>query len=344
MSDHEIYMTRCLVLAQRGLGYVAPNPMVGAVIVYNGKIIGEGYHQKYGDPHAEVNAINSVADHELLKKATLYVNLEPCAHWGKTPPCADLIIEKQIPHVVIGCKDVFEEVNGRGIAKLNDAEIKVETGILEKESLEMNRQFFVSNQKKRPYIILKWAQTADGFLAREDHSSKWISNAYSRLLSHRWRAEEAAIMVGTNTAIYDNPQLSSRDMKTKNPVRIILDKTGKIPETHHVCDGSQQTIIFTSQLKPSKENLDFVQIDFDENHFPENILTHLYNIGIQSVIIEGGAKLLQTFTAKNLWDEARVFTAKDVVFRKGVLVPDLKNEPVKSIDILNDRLSFYSNL
>jgi len=343
MSDDEIYMTRSLELAQCGLGYVAPNPLVGSVIVYDGKIIGEGFYQKYGNPHAEVNAIESVADHELLKKSTLYVNLEPCSHWGKTPPCADLIIEKQIPHVVIGCQDIFEEVNGKGIAKLRDAGIKVETGILEKECQEMNRRFFVFNQQRRPYIILKWAQTADEFMARDDYSSKWISNPYSRLLSHKWRAEESAIMVGTYTAIFDNPQLSSRDMKTKNPARIIIDKNGKIPETHHVFDGSQKTIIFTSVLIESKENLDFVQMDFASGNFIEKALNYLWKLGIQSIIVEGGARLLQSFLSKNIWDEARIFTAKDISFGSGIQAPEMNITPEKTFSILNDQLAYYSN-
>ncbi len=343
MLMHETYMHRCLELAESGLGYVAPNPLVGCVIVQDQKIIGEGYHQIYGGPHAEVNAINSIADKELLKTSTLYVNLEPCSHWGKTPPCADLIIKMQIPHVVIGCKDSFDEVNGRGIARLHDAGIKVETGILEKECLEINRRFFVFNSKKRPHIILKWAQTADGFLARKDHSSKWISNSYSRLLTHRWRAEEAAIIVGTNTAIYDNPTLSSRDMKSRNPLRITFDKNGKIPSDHHIFDARQPTIVFTSELKSSNQNLDFVQLDFNKENVPGQAMKYLWEIGIQSVIVEGGAKLLQSFIDNGLWDEARVFTANDVLFENGIRAPELNHEPLRSFEVLNDRLSYYSN-
>ncbi len=322
---------------------MAPNPMVGCVVVCDGKIIGEGYHRKYGGPHAEVNAIKNVADKELLKHSTLYVSLEPCSHWGKTPPCADLIIQMQIPHGVIGCKDSFDEVNGRGIARLQNAGIKVETGILEKECLEINRRFFVFNSKRRPYIILKWAQTGDGFIAREDHSSKWISNAYSRLLSHQWRAKEAGIMIGTNTAIYDNPTLSSRDMKTKNPVRIILDKNGKIPKGYHVLDGAQPTIIFTSELRPSGLNPDYVQIDFKSPDFLKKMLNHLWELHIQSIIVEGGSQLLRSFISQHLWDEARVFTSEDVVFGKGIQAPELNTEADHSFMIQNDELTYYYN-
>jgi|SRR6185437_4448923 len=343
MADHEKYMTRCLELAINGLGYAAPNPLVGCVIVYKDKIIGEGYHQVFGGPHAEVNAINSVSDKSLLKHATLYVNLEPCSHWGKTPPCADLIIENQISNVVIGAKDIYEEVNGRGIERLRNAGINVETGILEKESIELNRCFFTFNIKKRPYIILKWAQTGDGFIVREDYSSKWISNEYSRLLSHQWRAEEAAIMVGTNTAIYDNPTLSSRDMKSRNPVRIVLDKDGKLPETHHVFDGSQSTIIFTEKQKEPKEKLSFVRLDFKEKDFLNVLLKHLHSIGIQSIIVEGGAKLLQSFIDEGLWDEARIFEAKNVVFGKGIRIPKLEGMPSQSFEIKDDLLSIKYN-
>ncbi len=333
MSDHEKYMARCLELAMNGLGYTKTNPLVGCVIVYEGKIIGEGYHHIFGGPHAEVNAINSVSDKSLLNRATLYVNLEPCSHWGKTPPCADLIIENQIPYVVIGTKDIYEEVNGRGIERLRNAGINVETGILEKESIEVNRRFFTFNIKKRPYIILKWAETADGFIAKEDHSSKWISNEYSRLLSHQWRAEESAIKVGTNTVKYDNPQLSSRDMKGKNPIRIVLDKDLKLPESLHIFDRTQNTIVFTENLKESKENLSYVQLNFDAKDFLKLVLNYLHNIGIQSVIVEGGAKLLQSFIDADLWDEARIFEAKNAFFEKGIAAPNLSKLHSQNIAI-----------
>ena len=336
-------MARCLELALNGLGHTATNPLVGCVIVHDNQIIGEGYHHIYGGPHAEVNAINSIADKSLLQNSTLYVNLEPCSHWGKTPPCADMIIENKIPNVVIGTKDIYEEVNGRGIERLRSVGINVEVGILEKESLELNKRFFTFNIKKRPYIILKWAQTADGFIAREDHSSKWISNEYSRLLVHQWRGEESAIMVGTNTALYDNPQLSSRDLKARNPLRIVLDRELKLPQTHHLFDGKIPTIVFTEKLKDSKENLSYVQLDFAAKDFLKLLLDYLHNIGVQSVIIEGGSKLLQSFIYADLWDEARVFEAGKVFFEKGIKAPSLLKQPNKSYVIEGDRLNFISN-
>jgi len=335
---------RCLELASNGLGHTATNPLVGCVIVHDGQIVGEGYHRIFGGPHAEVNAINSVADKSLLQNATLYVNLEPCSHWGKTPPCADLIIENKIPHVVIGTKDIYEEVNGRGIERLTNEGINVEVGVLEKESVELNKRFFTFNIKKRPYIILKWAQTADGFMAREDHSSKWISNEYSRLLTHQWRSEETAIMVGTNTALYDNPQLTSRDMKARNPLRIVLDKELKLPQTHHLFDGEIPTIVFTEKLHESKENLSYVELDFGPHNFLNLVLTYLHNIGIQSLIIEGGAKLLQSFIDKDLWDEARVFKAGKVYFEKGIKTPEIKVQSLQYLKIMDDTLHYYRNV
>ena len=336
-------MARCLELALNGLGHTATNPLVGCVIVHDSHIIGEGYHHIYGGLHAEVNAINSVADKSLLQNATLYVNLEPCSHWGKTPPCADLIIENKIPNVVVGTKDIYEEVNGRGIERLRNAEVNVEVGILEKESLKLNKRFFTFNIKKRPYIILKWAQTTDGYIAREDHSSKWISNEYSRLLTHQWRSEETAIMVGTNTAIYDNPNLSTRDMKARNPTRIVLDRELKLPQTHHLFDEAIPTIVFTEKLKESSDNLSFVQLDFASKDFLKHALEYLHNIGIQSIIIEGGAKLLQSFIDEELWDEARVFEAGKVFFENGIEAPKIKKLPSKKIVIDEDELHIFLN-
>jgi diaminohydroxyphosphoribosylaminopyrimidine deaminase/5-amino-6-(5-phosphoribosylamino)uracil reductase len=335
------YMSRCLELANCGLGGVAPNPMVGCVIVYKDTIIGEGYHNLFGGPHAEVNAIESVSDKELLKKSTLYVNLEPCAHWGKTPPCSDLIIETGIPEVVIGCLDIFAEVNGKGIERLRTAGVKVETGLMEAESLDLNKRFFTFHKHKRPYIILKWAQTGDGFIAREDYSSKWITNPYSRLLVHQWRSEEAAIMVGTNTAIYDNPQLSSRDMKARNPVRIVFDKEGRIPETHHLFDGNQKTLVFTILKKAGKPNLEFVQVDFRSPDLLKEVMHFLYENDIQSVIIEGGSALLKSFIKADLWDEARVFENREVFFGKGIAAPLLDRKAEAGCEISGDSLSYY---
>jgi diaminohydroxyphosphoribosylaminopyrimidine deaminase / 5-amino-6-(5-phosphoribosylamino)uracil reductase len=341
MLSHKIYMERCIELAANGLGHAAPNPLVGCVIVYDDQVIGEGYHREYGKAHAEVNAINSVQDKDLLKHSRLYVNLEPCAHWGKTPPCSDLVIQSGIPEVVIGCQDSYAEVNGKGIQKLRDAGVKVETGILERESLELNRRFFTFHAKKRPYIILKWAQTRDGFMARDDFSSKWISNPYSRLLVHQWRGEEAAVMVGTRTAQYDNPRLNSRDMFTHDPVRVVTDKTGTLPNTHHIFDGSQPTIIFTAGEKEPMPNLEYVKIDFESDTFMQEMLNSLYHHDIQSLIVEGGQALLNSFLEKDLWDEARVFESPDVYFRSGIKAPHFAWKATESLDISGDQLGYY---
>ena len=267
-------MKYCLKLAVKGLGNVTPNPMVGSVIVANGKIIGAGYHQRYGQAHAEVNAIHSVSDKELLKKSTLYVNLEPCSHFGKTPPCTDLIIKSKIPRVVIGCTDIFAKVNERGIKKLKKAGIDVMTNIMEEKCKKLNKTFFTYHEKKRPYIILKWAQTADYFIdtKRNIYNPKkaiLISNQQDKILTHRLRSQTEAIMVGTNTALLDNPYLTTRAVKGKNPLRIAIDRDLKIPKQFHLLDKSTPTIIFTAGNAPSKHNLEFLKINFNKNILPQ---------------------------------------------------------------------------
>ncbi|MDD4192591.1 MAG: bifunctional diaminohydroxyphosphoribosylaminopyrimidine deaminase/5-amino-6-(5-phosphoribosylamino)uracil reductase RibD, partial [Mangrovibacterium sp.] len=266
MKNAEKYMYRCLELARLGMGEVAPNPMVGAVIVHEGTIIGEGYHREFGGPHAEVNAINAVKTRELLRSSTLYVSLEPCAHFGKTPPCSDLIVSCQIPRVVVGSADPFAAVAGRGIERMRGAGVRVETGILEKECMELNRRFFTFHQQKRPYVILKWAQTLDGFLdvdrSYPEMSGKptWISNELSRRVVHRQRTEEAAILVGTNTVLKDNPSLTVREWSGRQPVRLVLDRQNRLPEGLQVKDGKAPTVIFTAQPVPSRPNLEFVRL------------------------------------------------------------------------------------
>ena len=298
LAIHKHYMLRCLELAKSGLGKVAPNPLVGCVIVYKDKIIGEGFHRKYGGPHAEVHAVNSVIDDAKLKESTLYVNLEPCSHYGKTPPCTDLIIRKKIKKVVIGCRDVYAEVDGKGIEKLKKAGIEVITGVLEEESREINKRFFTYHQKKRPYIILKWAQTLDGFIdKRRDHrkvKDARITNEISRSLVHKWRTEEQGIMVGTETAIADNPKLNVRNWTGKNPLRIAVDRSLRIPETHHLLDRSVPTLIFCEKEKENKENLKFYKINF-ANQSLQEMLDLMYKNNIQSIIVEGGEKLLNSF-------------------------------------------------
>ncbi len=335
----ELMMQRCIRLAENGLGMTYPNPMVGCVIVQEEKIIAEGWHQKAGLAHAEVNAINQISDKEILKKSILYVSLEPCAHHGKTPPCSDLIIHHQIPKVVVGTIDPFAKVNGLGIQKMQNAGIEVKVGVLEKECRELNQRFFTFHQNKRPYVILKWAKTADGFMATEIGEQKWITNEFSKQLVHKWRTEEQAILVGTNTAQSDNPQLNSRLWAGNQPVRIVLDRGLKLSADLNLLDHSQKTIVFTEKSKENQANLNFVKIDFDDN-LAEQILDSLFQLGIQSVIIEGGRQTLETFMEKELWDEARVFTSREN-WNSGILSPEIKGKLVETKMISMDQLEIY---
>ena len=337
-------MKHCLDLAVKGLGQVAPNPMVGCVIVCEGEIIGEGYHEQYGQAHAEVNAINSVINKELLKKATLYVNLEPCSHFGKTPPCADLIIENKIPCVVIGSIDTNSLVSGKGSEKLAKAGIDVKVGILEDDCKKLNKRFFTYHEKSRPYIILKWAQTADGFIdvkRNEENTSKpiQISNSDSKKLLHLWRSQEQAIIIGTNTALLDNPQLTVREVKGKNPLRITIDKWLRIPKQFNLFDKTTPTLIFTSVNEPSQTNLEFIKIDFEKPIIPQ-VLEELYKRNIQSLLVEGGELLLKSFIDEGYWDSARVFIS-DKELGKGVAAPVMNQMPVIKENISGDKLLFY---
>ena len=347
MNIHEKYIRRCIELAKNGFGTTYPNPMVGSVIVYNDTIIGEGWHKKAGEPHAEVNAVRSVKDKSLLKKATIYVSLEPCSHFGKTPPCCDLIIENKIPNVVVGTVDPNEKVAGNGIRKLVEAGANVVVGILEDECNELNKRFFTFHQKKRPYIILKWAESLDGYLAPEKETNQerrpvWITNTFSRQLVHKWRSEEQAILVGTQTVIDDNPKLNVRDWSGNNPIRVVLDQNNRISKDSFVFDGSVKTIIFTkSDITISTENILFEKIEFNKNTI-ENILSVLYQHQIQSIIIEGGKQTLQSFIDKNIWDEARVFIGKNT-FEKGTKAPELKKKNEAKTYIQNDELIYIRN-
>lgn len=345
MKVHEKYINRCLQLAKNGLGTTYPNPLVGSVIVYNDRIIGEGWHQKAGEPHAEVNAINSVKDESLLKKATIYVSLEPCSHYGKTPPCSDLIISQGIKSVIIGTIDPFAKVAGRGIKKLMEAGCDVQVGILEKQCKELNKRFFTFHQEKRPYIILKWAQTANGYIApnlQEKREPVWISNAYSKQLVHKWRSEEQSILVGTATAIADNPKLNTRLWQGSNSVRLVIDRNLKIPKESALLDGSIKTIVFTKKNKVSEnEKLIFEQLDFSKN-LPTQICEKLYQHQLQSVIIEGGAKTLQHFIDAKLWDEARVYTGS-AEFKEGIKAPNFSGKLKTKKAILKDTLKTYRN-
>ena len=336
-------MHRCLQLAKMGTGNVAPNPMVGAVLVYENEIIGEGYHQQYGQAHAEVNCINNVseANQSVIEKSTLYVSLEPCAHFGKTPPCADLIIKNKIPNVVIACRDSYEEVDGKGIQKLQQAGVNVIVGILEKEALELNKRFFTFHRKQRPYIILKWAQSKDAKIARHDFSALKISNDITNRMVHTWRSEEAAILVGTNTALHDNPSLTTRLWKGNNPVRLVLDLQLKLPLSLHLFDGSVKTIVF-NQVKHEEENgVTFYKLSSGEDII-SGLLNALYRLKIQSVLVEGGARLLQSFIDQNYWDEARVITNEQLIIESGINAPELKESNLVSINkATGDQVAFY---
>ena len=338
-------MRRCLELAKNGLGTTYPNPMVGSVIVCDGKIIGEGWHKKSGEPHAEVNAVNSVKDKSLLKRATIYVSLEPCSHFGKTPPCCDLIIENKIPNVVVGTVDSNIKVAGNGIKKLIEAGAKVTVGILETECKELNKRFFTFHEKKRPYVILKWAESNNGFIApltKLEQKPVWITNKFSRQLVHKWRSEEQAILVGTNTVIDDNPKLDVRDWTGNNPIRIILDQNNRIPKDSFIFNNQVKTIIFSnSSTRISQENSIFEVIDFKKN-LANQILNVLYKHHIQSVMIEGGLQTLQTFIDENLWDETRVFIGNNN-FETGIKAPLLALKNIEKHIIENDILLISRN-
>ncbi|SRX55605.1 Riboflavin biosynthesis protein RibD [Aequorivita sp. CIP111184] len=339
-------MLRCIQLAKNGLGTTYPNPLVGSVIVHNDIIIGEGWHYKAGQPHAEVNAIKSIENKQLLKEAIIYVSLEPCSHFGKTPPCADLIIEKGIKKVIIGSLDPNPKVAGRGIKKLMEAGCQVIVGVLENECDGLNKRFFTFHHKKRPYIFLKWAQTIDGFIApktetRNETKPVWITNEFSRQLVHKMRAEEQAILVGTNTVLQDNPSLTAREWAGENPVRIVIDRDIKIPQDLSVFDTSSKTIIINENENNTSENLDLEKIDFSKD-IPQQICEILFRRNIQSVIIEGGAKTLQSFIDANLWDETLVFNG-GISFGEGIKAPTFKGMLISDKNIKNDSLRIFKN-
>lgn len=333
MNSHETYINRCIVIAKSGLGITRPNPMVGCVIVYKNKIIAEGFTSKYRGNHAEVNAIVSIKNKALLKEATLYVTLEPCSHYGKTPPCSDLIIEHKIPNVVIGCIDDNEQVAGKGIAKLKKAGCHVTVGVLEAECKEHHKRFFTFHNKKRPYIILKWAESHDGFIApktKNEQKPVWVTNTFSRQLVHKWRTEEQAILVGTNTVLADNPTLTSRTWVGENPIRIVIDKANKLSKDFNVYNEEARTIVI------NQNNVDF------SKSIAKEICDVLFENNINSIIIEGGAKTLQSFINENLWDEARVFYGTNA-FGEGVKAPEFSGTLISEEQILSDTLKTYKN-
>jgi diaminohydroxyphosphoribosylaminopyrimidine deaminase / 5-amino-6-(5-phosphoribosylamino)uracil reductase len=363
MSLDEKYMRRCLQLAQLGAGHVAPNPMVGAVLVHRGLIIGEGYHQKYGEAHAEVNCLadakkrlaaqSEVPVQEIFAQSTLYVSLEPCAHFGKTPPCADLIIQNKIPKVVIGCRDPFKQVNGRGIEKLQAAGIEVVVGILEQDCKELNKRFFTFQIQHRPYIILKWAQTSDGQIGSLNHERLMISNEFTNRLVHQWRSEEAGILIGTNTALKDDPELTNRLWKGTTPLRLVLDNNLRLPASLKIFNDKATTIIFNKQkmtvvddellFQPGNKNIYYYQLPENEDLITA-LVNAFYQLKIQSVLVEGGAQLLQSFINSGIWDEARVITNTTLTCQNGLRGPVLQSAGfVKEINIESDRISIYYN-
>ncbi|MFK5890436.1 MAG: bifunctional diaminohydroxyphosphoribosylaminopyrimidine deaminase/5-amino-6-(5-phosphoribosylamino)uracil reductase RibD [Flavobacteriaceae bacterium] len=349
MNIQQKYIKRCLELAKNGQGTTYPNPMVGCVIVHDNKIIGEGWHKKAGKAHAEVNAIASVKDKKLLKEATLYVNLEPCAHYGKTPPCSNLIVKHAIPKVIIGALDTNKLVSGKGVLHLKNSGCDVTVGVLEADCLALNKRFYTFHNKKRPYIILKWAASADGFIApKPDGSQKrapiFLTHKKALQLVHQWRAEEQAILVGTKTALADNPKLDVRHVKGNSPIRVVLDRTLRVPKNSHLFNTSVKTIVITDvklTIPKNTDNLIFEQINFDKN-VPHQICDLLYKYQIQSLIIEGGAITLQSFIDANLWDEARVFKS-DKSLIEGIEAPIIRGQIFKNKKIIDNQLIYIEN-
>lgn len=344
MNDDQQYMFRALQLAKLGGVSVAPNPMVGAVIVHNSQIIGEGFHQKYGEAHAEVNAVNSVKDKTLLREATIYVTLEPCSHFGKTPPCADLLIRSEFKRVVIAQVDPFSEVAGRGIEKLKAAGIQVDCGILEKEAKELNKRFITFHTKKRPFITLKWAQTKDGFIDSDRSQKKetgihWISQPETQIITHEIRSTEQAILVGWRTIQNDNPTLTTRSFKGPNPIRIVIDPQLQAPKDSRVfIDGMKTLVLNQLEDKTLDETWYIELVELNINTILETLFQH----GISSVLVEGGANTLDQFIQSGLWDEALVITGENE-FGSGLKAPVISKNPVKTVWFGKDRLDYFHN-
>jgi diaminohydroxyphosphoribosylaminopyrimidine deaminase / 5-amino-6-(5-phosphoribosylamino)uracil reductase len=343
-GKNEFYMYRCLELARLGAGNVAPNPMVGAVLVHNDRIIAEGYHQHFGEAHAEVNCIKNVTEgnKHLISQSTLYVSLEPCAHYGITPPCADMIIQHRIPKVVVGTRDPFKAVDGKGIEKLLSSGIDVVQNVLQNECAALNKRFFVFHQQQRPFIILKWAETADGKIGSGTADRLLISNELTKRLVHKWRSEESSILIGTNTALEDDPSLNVRTWKGKDPVRLIIDKQLRLPHALKIFDRSQPTIIFNTIKHKEQEQLTYYKINADD--LVGQLLKSCYDLKIQSILVEGGATLLQSFIDANIWDEARIITNTTLKAPAGLAAPVLNNAvEVKKEFILTDTITYFAN-
>lgn len=340
MDKDDIFMRRAFELAALGLGSVSPNPLVGCVVVVDDRIIGEGWHQKFGGPHAEVKALETIVDESLLSRATMYVNLEPCSHYGKTPPCADLIVKKGVRRVVISNRDTSEKVAGKGIERLSSAGIEVTEGILEREGRFLNRRFFTQVERKTPFIILKWAESADGFMAVSEPKQAWISSALSRQMVHQWRSEEDAVLIGTNTAAIDNPRLSVRDWTGRNPIRVVIDRSLRLPDSLNLFDRTQPTICYNQQRSETSENLTFVKLNAHD--FISELLSDLVSRNVGSVIVEGGARTLEAFIESGYWHEARVFRSTSIL-RKGIPSPRFRGLLWSEYHSSGDSLDIYGN-
>lgn len=345
-KEDEFYMMRCMDLARHGLGTTYPNPLVGSVVVYHGRVIGEGFHRKSGEPHAEALAISSVRDRSLLKDATIYVNLEPCSHYGKTPPCANLIVSSGIPRAVIGTRDTSSKVAGRGVEILKKGGCSVTEGVLEEESRRINRRFFTWHEKKRPYIILKWAESADGFIDRvrkkdDPRAPNWISGPLGRQLVHKWRSEEQAILTGTRTALMDDPALTVREWSGTNPLRMVIDRDLVLPPDLKLFDNTTETVVFNQRENRRDHQTEYVRLDFTKEIIPQ-ILDFLYHREIQSLIVEGGAITLNGFIRSGLWDEARVIQGTEK-FLDGVKAPEIPLQPDERFSLPDTTYLVYLN-
>lgn len=339
--NHEIYIKRCIELARKALGNTYPNPLVGSVIVHNGLIIGEGFHEKAGENHAEINAVNSVKNKALLKESTIYVSLEPCAHFGKTPPCANKIIETGFKKVVIGTLDSHEKVNGKGKKMIENARIEVISGVLETECQELNKRFFTFHQKKRPFIILKWAESRDGFLDK-DFKPTQIGNSLTKQFVHQLRSEEHAILVGTNTALTDNPGLTTREFTGRNPVRILIDFDLKVPENFNIYNNEAPTLVFNGVKDSEESNIKFIKIE--KENFLENLMQKIYENQIQSVIVEGGSFTLQQFIDAEIWDEAIIIKNENLKLTNGTKAPEFHHENFETKNFRDNIIEFHKNL
>jgi diaminohydroxyphosphoribosylaminopyrimidine deaminase/5-amino-6-(5-phosphoribosylamino)uracil reductase len=343
MTFDEQMMSRSLQLAALGRGNVAPNPMVGAVIVHDKKIIGEGYHQQFGGPHAEVNAVNSVQQPELLSESTIYVTLEPCSHFGKTPPCADLLVEKNFKRVVVGTLDAHAKVYKKGIKRLEDHGIDVTVGVCQEECHDLNRAFFTFHEKKRPFVILKWAQTKNGFIDNSEGKVgevSWISAPETQVKVHQWRNEFETILVGKNTVLNDDPSLTVRAVEGKNPTRIVLDSNNEIPETAQIFNSDAETIVFNQHFESYNNGTKHVKV---QKLDPSTILKTLFDMDIQSVLVEGGKRVLQSFIDNELWDEARIITGKNL-FKSGTRAPEINGQKITEEVFYGDHISYIRPL